>query len=114
MIVIALLTDLGYRTFKAVDAASALTVIDSGIPIDLLFTDVVMPGTLKSPSLQGRRRNGLPISAGRLTVLLVEDDHLMRTTTADILDDAGWLGASLVRAADVIIVRVRNFLVQDR
>jgi CheY-like chemotaxis protein len=58
--VIALLTDLGYRTLKAVDAASALTVIDSGIPIDLLFTDVVMPGALKSPELARKAKERLP------------------------------------------------------
>ncbi|WP_337270803.1 hybrid sensor histidine kinase/response regulator [Oryzifoliimicrobium ureilyticus] len=58
--VIAMLTDLGYRTLKAVDAASALTVIDSGIPIDILFTDVVMPGQLKSPELARKARERLP------------------------------------------------------
>ncbi|MGF9567548.1 type II toxin-antitoxin system ParD family antitoxin [Neorhizobium sp. BT27B] len=58
--VIALLTDLGYRTLKAVDASSALTVIDSGIPIDILFTDVVMPGTLKSPELARKAKERLP------------------------------------------------------
>lgn len=58
--VIALLSDLGYRTLKAVDAASALTVIDSGIPIDLIFTDVVMPGTLKSPEMARKAKERLP------------------------------------------------------
>jgi putative addiction module CopG family antidote len=58
--VIAMLTDLGYRTLKAVDAESALTVIDSGIPIDILFTDVVMPGTLKSPELARKAKERLP------------------------------------------------------
>ncbi|MET3858778.1 PAS domain-containing protein [Rhizobium sp. OAE497] len=58
--VIAMLTDLGYRTLKAVDASSALTVIDSGIPIDILFTDVVMPGTLKSPELARKAKERLP------------------------------------------------------
>lgn len=42
------------------DAASALTVIESGVPIDLLFTDVVMPGTLKSPELARKARERLP------------------------------------------------------
>jgi CheY-like chemotaxis protein len=58
--VIAMLSDLGYRTLKAVDASSALTVIDSGIPIDILFTDVVMPGTLKSPELARKAKERLP------------------------------------------------------
>lgn len=59
-IVIAMVADLGYRVLKAVDAASALTVIDSGVPIDILFTDVVMPGPLKSPELARKARERLP------------------------------------------------------
>jgi hypothetical protein len=37
--VIETLRDLGYRVLTAHDAASALTVIESGVVIDLLFTD---------------------------------------------------------------------------
>lgn len=46
-----MLTELGYRVLKASDGQSALAVIQSGIPIDLLFTDVVMPGPVRSPEL---------------------------------------------------------------
>ncbi|WP_421591318.1 PAS domain-containing protein [Shinella sp. M27] len=157
--VVALLADLGYRVLKAVDAASALSVLDSGISIDILFTDVVMPGDLKSPELARKARERLPeiavlftsgytensivhggkLDAGvellskpytrdalarkfrhvlnnqrqrnqarqpdplphkqtrpeleepklQLTILLVEDDPLIRMSTADILQDAG-------------------------
>jgi CheY-like chemotaxis protein len=58
--VVETLRDLGYRVLTANDAASALTVIESGVPIDLLFTDVVMPGTLKSPELARKARERLP------------------------------------------------------
>jgi len=58
--VVDMLTDLGYRVLRAGDAASALTVIDSGIHIDLLFTDVVMPGPLRSPELARKARQRLP------------------------------------------------------
>jgi len=58
--VVALLADLGYRVLKARDAQGALTVIESGIPIDLLFTDVVMPGNLKSPEVARKARERLP------------------------------------------------------
>jgi PAS domain S-box-containing protein len=58
--VVELLSDLGYRVLKAVDAASALAIVESGMPIDLLFTDVVMPGTLKSPELARKARERLP------------------------------------------------------
>ena len=57
---VALLADLGYRVLKAPDAASALAVIESGVAIDLLFTDVVMPGPLRSPELAAKARGRLP------------------------------------------------------
>ena len=161
--VVELLSDLGYRVLKAVDAASALNVIESGVAIDLLFTDVVMPGTLKSPELARKARErvpqiavlftsgytedsivhggkldagveliskpytrealarkvrqvlgnqkpraGLPEaapsalpavepSAYRAAVLLVEDDHFIRSTASDMLKDAGY---AVIDAAD--------------
>ncbi|WP_243443936.1 PAS domain-containing hybrid sensor histidine kinase/response regulator [Asaia prunellae] len=58
--VVEMLSDLGYQVLKATDAANALVVIESGIPIDMLFTDVVMPGTLKSPELARRAKERLP------------------------------------------------------
>lgn len=58
--VVEMLGDLGYSVLKARDAASALTIIDSGMPIDLLFTDVVMPGPLRSPDLARKARERQP------------------------------------------------------
>ena len=57
---IEMLGDLGYRVLKAHDAASALHIIESGLSIDLLFTDVVMPGTLKSPELARKAKERQP------------------------------------------------------
>jgi len=57
---VATLTDLGYRVLKAPNATSALSVIDSGVPIDVLFTDVVMPGPLRSPELARKARERMP------------------------------------------------------
>jgi PAS domain S-box-containing protein len=62
--VVEMLAELGYRVLKARDAESALSVVDSGVPIDLLFTDVVMPGTLRSPELVrmvAERRPGIAV-----------------------------------------------------
>src|SRR5690606_19060744 len=58
--VVEMLGDLGYSVLKARDAASALSVIESGAAIDLLFTDVVMPGPLRSPDLARKARERLP------------------------------------------------------
>jgi PAS domain S-box-containing protein len=57
---VATLQDLGYRVLKARDAQSALNVIESGTQVDLLFTDVVMPGELRSPELARRAKERLP------------------------------------------------------
>ncbi|UFW91632.1 PAS domain S-box protein (plasmid) [Bradyrhizobium barranii] len=151
-VAVSMLTELGYRVVKARDAASALVVVDSGIPIDLIFTDVMMPGSLRSPDLARKAKERLPnvavlftsgytqnaiVHGGRLdpgvellakpytreslarkirhvlanqaqrrvaqgsqhsanektfkdaTVLLVEDDDLIRFTTMEMLSDIG-------------------------
>jgi CheY-like chemotaxis protein len=49
--VVEILTDLGYRVLKAADGQGALAIIQSGLPVDLLFTDVVMPGPVRSTDL---------------------------------------------------------------
>ncbi|MES2756985.1 MAG: response regulator [Pseudomonadota bacterium] len=59
-IVVALLADLGYRVLAAPDAQAALAIIDSGVPVDLLFTDVVMPGPLRSHELARRAKSAQP------------------------------------------------------
>jgi len=58
--VVEMLSELGYRVLKANDASSALAIIDSGMPIDVLFTDVVMPGPLRSPELARKARERVP------------------------------------------------------
>ncbi len=56
--VVELLGSMGYRVLKADNADSALGILKSGLPIDMLFTDVVMPGQLRSPEL-ARHAKGL-------------------------------------------------------
>ena len=58
--VAAMLGDLGYRVLQAKDAESALSIIESGMPIDLLLTDVVMPGALRSTELARKARERMP------------------------------------------------------
>jgi signal transduction histidine kinase/DNA-binding response OmpR family regulator len=55
-----ILSALGYRVLKANDGQSALTVLQSGIPVDMLFTDVVMPGPVRSPELARQAKQLLP------------------------------------------------------
>ncbi|GJD65906.1 hybrid sensor histidine kinase/response regulator [Methylobacterium frigidaeris] len=152
-VAVSMLGELGYRVLKARDAASALAIVESGLPIDLIFTDVMMPGCVRSPELARKAKERLPnvavlftsgytrnaiVHGGRLdpgvellskpysrealarkirhvlanqaqrqvappvvtkpssqnalkgaAVLLVEDDNLIRSTTAEMLADGG-------------------------
>jgi PAS domain S-box-containing protein len=54
------LTGLGYRVLKADDAQQALTVLRSGVDVDLLFSDVVMPGPIRSTEMATQARLLLP------------------------------------------------------
>jgi PAS domain S-box-containing protein len=54
------LTELGYRVVEAKDGPSALEILRQGRPIDLLFTDMVMPGGMTGADLAGEARNLRP------------------------------------------------------
>lgn len=58
--VVEMLSELGYRVLRASDAQGALAIVESGIPIDILFTDVVMPGPLRSPEMARKTQERLP------------------------------------------------------
>jgi CheY-like chemotaxis protein len=58
------LVGLGYRVLRADDAAAALAIIDGGEAVDLLFTDMVMPGGMTGRELAAevrKRRPDLPV-----------------------------------------------------
>jgi PAS domain S-box-containing protein len=62
--VITQIHSLGYATLEAGNAASALQVIDSAAAIDLLFTDVIMPGSMNGRQLADealKRRTALKV-----------------------------------------------------
>src|SRR3546814_15036784 len=60
--VASLLHDLGYVVLTAADGPAAWKILDTDMPIDLLFTDVVMPGGITGRKLAEEaklRRPGL-------------------------------------------------------
>jgi PAS domain S-box-containing protein len=82
------LRELGYSVIDVEGAQAALDVLDRGEPIDLLFSDVVMPGGMTGVDLARealRRRPGLRIL---LTSGYAEPSVLERGAPAK----AGWLG----------------------
>ena len=54
------LSDLGYRVIEAADGPQAQRILDSDQPLDLLFTDVVMPGGMTGRQLADAARAKRP------------------------------------------------------
>jgi PAS domain S-box-containing protein len=62
--VVTQLDSLGYQVLTAANAAAALTIIDSVDKLDLLFTDVIMPGAMNGRQLSDealKRRPSLKV-----------------------------------------------------
>jgi CheY-like chemotaxis protein len=58
--VVGMLSELGYHVLRADNAEMALAVLRAGVRCDLLFTDVVMPGKIKSTEMARQARAMLP------------------------------------------------------
>lgn len=108
-IAVALLQDLGYRVLTAKDAAAALAIIESGVPLDLLFTDVVMPGSLRSPELARMARERLP----QLAVLFTSGYTENAVVHAGRLDDGVEL-LSKPYSREALARKIRNVLRKQR
>jgi signal transduction histidine kinase len=72
---------LGYLTLEAVNAAEALVVIDSPQKIDLLFTDMIMPGSMNGRQLADaalQRRDSLKVlfTSGYSNEAIIHRGHL--------------------------------------
>ena len=59
-LVVSQLAGLGYRVLEAPDGPAAEAILEGGQPIDLLFTDIVMPGGMTGHQLVERARRRLP------------------------------------------------------
>ena len=62
-----LLEQLGYRVYHAESATVALQFLASGEAVDLVFTDIVMPGELDGVALARRVKEEYPDTAVLLT-----------------------------------------------
>jgi len=61
---VALLSGLGFDVLEAADGPSALSILEKSSRINLLFTDVVLPGGMRGPDLAAevtRRRPGIAV-----------------------------------------------------
>jgi len=72
---------LGYATLVVVNAAEALAVLESPQKIDLLFTDIIMPGSMNGRQLADiavRRRSALKVlfTSGYTQGAIIHDGQL--------------------------------------
>ncbi len=58
--VVDMLTELGYAALRAENAEAALKLLESGAKVDLLFTDVVMPGAIPTRELARKAQELCP------------------------------------------------------
>ncbi len=104
-VVVGMLTELGYRVLQAKDGREALDALASGEPIDLLFTDVVMPGPVQSPELAARAKQMIP----GIAVLFTSG------YTRDVITQDGRLDADLQLLSkpyrrEQLAIRIRSML----
>lgn len=57
MLIVDVMTELGYEVFEADDSASGLSILQSSVPIDLLISDIGLPG-----GMNGRQMAELALS----------------------------------------------------
>jgi CheY-like chemotaxis protein len=63
-LIVGQIKSLGYATLVVVNAAEALAVLESSQEIDLLFTDIIMPGSMNGRQLADmalRHRSALKV-----------------------------------------------------
>jgi CheY-like chemotaxis protein len=75
------INSLGYVTLSAINAAEALLVIDRAQHVDLLFTDMIMPGAMNGRQLADaalQRRASLKIlfTSGYSNEAIIHHGHL--------------------------------------
>jgi CheY-like chemotaxis protein len=100
-----LLSALGYQVFEAENAQAAVEVIDSGAKIDLVFSDVMMPGQMTSLELSKVVRAKLPSAQ-----ILFTSGYAEGVLTHDGRLDAGVNLLQKPYNADVLSARIRHLL----
>ena len=81
------LLQLGYKVIEAVDGPSALTILNSDGNINLLLSDMVMPGGMNGADLADAAREARPTIRVLLTSGYAEPDMVSR----GVLERARWL-----------------------
>jgi nitrogen-specific signal transduction histidine kinase/ActR/RegA family two-component response regulator len=91
------LQSLGYQVTAAVDGNDALRKLGTDIPVDLLFTDIVMPGGINGWELADMARRARP----NLRVLLTSGYALETLTAQGHLRDGSFILTKPYRKAEL-------------
>jgi PAS domain S-box-containing protein len=84
----AVLENLNYRVFEAADCDEALSVLRGPQPLDLLFSDVILPGEMDGPAIA---REALKIRPGLKVVLTSGNWDLTSPNSMPMLEGAAIL-----------------------
>ncbi|HEY0491805.1 MAG TPA: response regulator [Telluria sp.] len=104
-----LLSALGYQVLEAEDAASAIAMVDAGAQLDMVFSDVIMPGKVTALEMGEAIRTRLPgvevlFTSGYAEGVLTHEGKL----------DAGVNLLQKPYTADVLSSRIRHLLRRRR
>jgi DNA-binding response OmpR family regulator len=99
------LTELGYKGIEAGDAASGLKVLESDVNIDLLITDVGLPGGMNGKELAEAARKHRP----DLKVLFITG-YAENAAIANGHLDAKMQVLSKPFAIDTLAARIRSII----
>ena len=81
------LRDCGYRVVEAAAAAEGIAVLQAGVPVDILFSDVQMPGALDGFALAQWVRQHHP----RVKVILTSGHEAVAVKANDLCVAGGFL-----------------------
>jgi len=112
-----MLSGLGYQVATATNAADALKIIQSEAEIDVLFSDVVMPGGVSGVSLARTARELRPGLRVLLTSGFVGEGAVLETAEFPLLDkpyETSLLAAKLRKLLDPPVTRRRRSKARPR
>ena len=85
-VTVEMLSGLGYEVRTAQDAGSAIQVLQDGEPVDLLFSDVIMPGGRNGVELARLARNMRPDLKVLLTSGYVGEANTLAGDAFELID----------------------------
>ena len=95
------LRECGYRVYEAGDAAEAIQILRSDYPVDILFTDVNLPGGMNGFALSRWAREHRPATQAIITSGVERSAQV----ASDLCDDEPYLRKPYDPAALVRVIR---------